>query len=92
MKLLLSSIKRIEPEMLIQLYPVEFAYRPGAITSPFHTAFRVGERRAHLQLSAILIEPDLPEAFTEAEEEELRRGVKLFQQGSQERTTNSSGH
>ena len=87
-----SAIKRIEPDLPIQLYPAVFAYRPGVITSPFHTVFRVGERRAHMQLSAILIEPDLPEAFTEAEEEELRRGVKLFQEELKERSTNSPGH
>ena len=87
-----SAVKRIEREMPIQLYPAAFPYRPGVITSPFHTVFRVGERRAHMQLSAILIEPDLPEAFTEAEKEELRRGVELFQEELKERPTNSPGH
>jgi hypothetical protein len=87
-----SAIKRIESDLPVQLYPVAFAYRPGLITSPFHTVFRVGERRAHMQLSAILLEPDLPKAFTEAEEEELRRGIELFQEELNERSTNSPGH
>jgi hypothetical protein len=87
-----SAIKRIESDIPVQLYPAAFEYRPGVITSPFHTVFRVGERRAHMQLSAILIEPDLPDAFTEAEEKELRRGVELFQEELNERSTNSPGH
>ena len=45
-----------------------------------------------MQLSAILLEPDLPKAFTEAEEEELRRGIELFQEELNERSTNSPGH
>lgn len=80
-----SAIKRIERELPIYLYPAAFAYRPGIITSPFHTVFRVGERRAHMQLSAILIEPDLPDTFTKAEEDELRRGVDLFEEEMRER-------
>ena len=80
-----SAIKRIQRELQIKLYPAAFAYRPGIITSPFHTVFRVGKRRAHMQLSAILIEPDLPDAFTEAEEDELRRGVELFEEEMRER-------